>query len=61
MKPIMNTQYSSVIIIGKLKKIIMKVIRGVFVLIFLIMVMIRLSLRDKIDKLKNKLWKKTLL
>ena len=39
----------------------MKVIRGVFVIIFLIMVMIRLSLRDKIDKLKNKLWKKTLL
>jgi hypothetical protein len=39
----------------------MKVIRGVFVLIFLIMVMIGLSLRDKIDKLKNKLWKKTLL
>jgi hypothetical protein len=39
----------------------MKVIRGVFVLIFLIMVMIGLSLRDKFDKLKNKLWKKTLL
>jgi hypothetical protein len=39
----------------------MKVIRGVFVLIFLIMVMIGLSIRDKFEKLKNKLWKKTLL
>jgi hypothetical protein len=58
MKMIMNTQYLSVIIIGKLKKI-MKVIKGVFVLIFLIMVMIGLSLRDKFDKLKNKIWKKT--